>query len=282
MTVAIVTDGAASLPDDRSCTGNVTVVPLRVMIGTAIKEDPPATLAEVLSADPGTVHTACPAPARYLAAVDQCGSRDGVLICTVAATLSGSYQAALQASRRARVPVRVADTGTAAGGQGLVVLAAARAAQAGADLETVAASAAQCGAHVRLVGTVDNMDRLKASGRVPRLAGWAADRMGVHPVFELRVGRIQELRPARSQRSAETRMLERLTASGRTDCALHVAVLHVRALERAQRIFKMTTDAHDPVMGYITEFDIAMAAHLGSGVVGLAWWREQQQRQPFC
>ena len=71
MTVTIVTDGAASLPDDRSRIGNVTVVPLRVMIGTAIKEDPPATLAEILSADPGTVRTACPAPARYLAAVHQ-------------------------------------------------------------------------------------------------------------------------------------------------------------------------------------------------------------------
>ena len=90
------------------------------MIETAIIEDEPATLAEILSADPGTVRTACPAPARYLAAINQCGSSDGVLVCTVAATLSGSYQAALQASRRARVPVRVADTGTAAGGQGLV------------------------------------------------------------------------------------------------------------------------------------------------------------------
>jgi hypothetical protein len=34
-------------------------------------------------------------------------------------------------------------------------------------------------------------------------------------------------------------------------------------------------------MGYITEFDAAMAAHLGPGVVGLAWWREQHQSQPF-
>jgi hypothetical protein len=24
-----------------------------------------------------------------------------------------------------------------------------------------------------------------------------------------------------------------------------------------------------------------MAAHLGPGVVGLAWWREQHQSQPF-
>jgi fatty acid-binding protein DegV len=42
-----------------------------------------------------------------------------------------------------------------------------------------------------------------------------------------------------------------------------------------------TLAAHAPVMGYITEFDAAMAAHLGPGVVGLAWWREQHQSQPF-
>ncbi|PWT74519.1 MAG: hypothetical protein C5B60_06570 [Chloroflexi bacterium] len=274
MTVAIITDGAASLPDERAGIDNVTVVPLRVAIGMVVQEDPTPALAEVLSAHPSTVHTSFPAPSRYLAAINQCRSRVGVVICTVAASLSGSYQAAVHAARRARAPVRVVDTGTAAGGQGLVVLAAARVAETGAALDVVADSAIRCSAQVRLVGTVDTFDRLVASGRVSHLAGWAANQLGVHPVFELRDGRIRELRPAYSQRGAETRMIEYFRASGHPDSALHVSVLHVLAPERAQRILELVVGEQAPVMAYISEFDAAMATHLGPGVVGLAWWRE--------
>ena len=41
MRVAIITDGAASLPDERAEIDNITVVPLRVAIGMAVKEDAP-------------------------------------------------------------------------------------------------------------------------------------------------------------------------------------------------------------------------------------------------
>lgn len=274
MRVAIITDGAASLPDERAEIDNITVVPLRVAIGMAVKEDPPPTLAEVLSAHPSTVHTSFPAPARYLAAINRCHSGAGVVICTVAASLSGSHHAAVWAAKRAQVPVRVVDTRTASGGQGLVVLAAARVAETGASLDVVADSAIQYSARVRLVGTVDSFDRLVASGRVSHLAGWAANRLGVHPVFELRDGRIRELRPAHSHRAAEMRMIECFRASGRPGSALHVSVLHVLAPERARRILELVASEQAPVIAYTSEFDAAMATHLGPGVVGLAWWRE--------
>jgi DegV family protein with EDD domain len=241
------------------------------MIGTSADASPGAVLDEVLAASPGTVRTSCPAPAAYLAAIDGCHSGDGVLICTTAASLSGSYQAALKAAQQARVPVRVIDTETAAGGQGLIVLAAAGAAAAGADLDTVADIAGRCGARVHLVGTVDGLDHLAASGRVPHLVSRAVGQLGVHPVFELHAGRIRELWPARSEHAAEVRMLDRLRALGKPGSALHVSVLHGCAPDRAQRVLEMVVGVRTPATAYISEFDVAMAAHLGPGVVGLAW-----------
>jgi DegV family protein with EDD domain len=270
--VAVITDGAAALPGDRAGIDNVTVVPLRVAIGMAAHEDPPPTMAEVLSAQPDAVHTSGPAPNRYLEAIARCQS-GGAVICTVASSLSGSYQAAVQAARRARVPVRVVDTGTAAGGQGLVVLAAARVARTGAALDEVADAAVQCSARVRLVGTVGTLDRLAASGRVSHLTGWAANSLGVHPVFELRAGRIAQLRPAHSRRAAELRMIECVRAGRSRDWGLQVAVLHVLAPERARRVSDLVAREETPALAYTSEFDVAMAAHLGPDVVGLAWWR---------
>ena len=271
MTVAIITDGAVSLPGDCAESASITVVPFRLMTATAAAAEPPPTLAEILAAPPGEIRTSCPAPARYLAAISQAADGDGALICTTAASLSGSHQAALQAARRATVPVRVIDTGTAAGGQGLIVRAAAQAAGSGADLNAVAAVAERLRADVRLVGTLDNLDRLVASGRLSRLAGWTAAQLGVHPVFELRDGRIRELRPAHSPQAAEARMLDRLRAHYQPGSALHICALHVSAAQRAQRVLAAVTAWRAPDTAYIGDFDVAMAAHMGPGVVGLAW-----------
>lgn len=271
MTVAIITDGAVSLPGGCPAGASITVVPFRLLTGTMAAAEPPPALAEILAAPPGQIRTSCPAPARYLAAIGQAADGDGALICTTAASLSGSHQAALQAARRATVPVRVVDTGTAAGGQGLIVRAAAQAAGSGACLNAVAAVAERVRADVRLVGTLDNLDRLVASGRLSRLAGWTAAQLGVHPVFELHDGRIKELRPAHSPQAAEARMLDRLRAHYRPGSALHVCALHVSAAQRAQRVLAAVTAWRAPDTAYIGDFDAAMAAHLGPGVVGLAW-----------
>jgi DegV family protein with EDD domain len=271
MTVAIIADGAASLPGDCPEKVSIAVVPFRLTSGGSAGAGPPATLAEVLAAPPGQVRTSCPAPVRYLAAIGQVADGDGALICTTAASLSGSYQAALLAARRATVPVLVVDTGTAAGGQGLIVRAAAEAAAAGADLSMVAAAAERLRADVRLVGTLDSLDHLVASGRLSRLAGWTAAQLGVHPVFELRDGRIRELRPAHSPQAAEARMLDRLRAHYRPGAALHVCALHVSAPQRARGVLAAVAAWRAPDTAYISEFDVAMAAHTGPGVVGLAW-----------
>lgn len=264
MTIAIVTDGGASLPAAADRSGDVTVVPLRVLTGAVSGATPaalasPPTLAEVLAASPGTVRTSCPAPRSYLEAFEGCHA-DGVLVCTVAAQLSGSYQAAVTAARRARVPVRVIDTGSAAGGQGLVVLAAARAARAGGGLDAVAAAAVCCASRVRLVGTIKSTTHLVASGRLPQ------------PVFELRGGRIKELWPARSLRAADNRMLECLGTDVSPGLELHVSVLHAAAPERARHLLSTVTGQYRPAFSYLSEFDPATAAHVGPGVVGLAWW----------
>jgi DegV family protein with EDD domain len=271
MTVAIITDGAASLPGDCLDGASITVVPFRLLTGITAAAEPPPALAEILAAPPGQIRTSCPAPARYLAAISQAADGDGALICTTAASLSGSHQAALQAARRATVPVRVVDTGTAAGGQGLIVRAAAEAAGSGADLNAVTATAKRLRADVRLVGTLDNLDRLVASGRLSRLAGWTAAQLGVHPVFELRDSRIRELRPAHTQQAAEARMLDRLRTHYRPGSALHVCVLHVSAPQRARRVLAAVTAWRAPDTAYISDFDVAMAVHTGPGVVGLAW-----------
>ena len=126
--------------------------------------------------------------------------------------------------------VAVLDTGTAAGAQALVVLAAARAAADGRDLPGVVRSAEAVAARVRLAATVADLERLARSGRVPEAARWLGDRLGVRPLFEFRDGRARPLRPAFSAAVARERIVARCVADapgrGPAPGRLHVIVLH--------------------------------------------------------
>ncbi|MGH9269773.1 MAG: DegV family protein, partial [Ilumatobacteraceae bacterium] len=166
----------------------------------------------------------------------------------------------------------VVDTQTAAGAQGLVVLAAARAAANGADLDAVLDVAASAIERVRLVATVPDLTRLAHSGRLPETARRIGASVGAQPLFELRRGRIRPMRPAFSRRGALDRIVDRCTTDGGSG-ALHVAVLHALD-EGAAALLRQRVDELGPASCFVGPFSPVMVAHTGTGLAGLAWWRE--------
>ncbi|HET6950977.1 MAG TPA: DegV family protein [Acidimicrobiales bacterium] len=167
--------------------------------------------------------------------------------------------------------VAVVDTGTAAGAQALVVLAAAEAAAAGDDLAAVKAVAERVAGRVRLVATVADLERLAASGRVPEAARWVGDRLGVRPLFELRGGRVRPLRPAFSAEAAYQRIVARCAEDAVPGGRLHLIVLHALDPAAAARLVELTAPLA-PATCVVGGFGPVMVAHTGRGLAGLAWW----------
>src|SRR6266511_2960388 len=198
MTVGIVTDSAATLPPELASGNEVAIVPMEVTINGRSNGDRRVPLQEVLRHLDDGVRTSSPSPGRFSSAIAAAEDGGGVLVLTVARSMSGTFQVASLAARRAGGPTEVLDTGTAAGGEGLVVLAAARAARAGRPLQEVLEVARRASAGVRLVATLDDLRHLVAGGRLPRGVGWLAGILGVQPLFEFRGGAIRPLLPALS------------------------------------------------------------------------------------
>jgi DegV family protein with EDD domain len=169
--------------------------------------------------------------------------------------------------------VAVLDTGTAAGAQGLVVLAAARAAAEGADQYEVVATAERVAGRVRLAASVADLERLARSGRVPDAARWVGDRLGVRPLFEFRDGRARPLRPAFSAEAALDRIVQRCAAGAGRGARLHVTVLHALNPDAAATLAERVR-ALEPVSFLVGPFSPVMVAHTGRGLAGLAWWWE--------
>ena len=112
---------------------------------------------------------------------------------------------------------------------------------------------------------------------MPGIAGWAGRHLGINPLFEFRDGKARRLRPALSPEAAIERIVQewrrsngQATASGDRD--LHVAALHALAPEAAHDLLARVEAEHHPVSAFVGEFNAVMVAHVGPGLIGLAWW----------
>ena len=265
MSVAVIVDGAVGLDRGVAADWGITVLPLSVAVdGHAVEA------ADVDAAGPGRATTSGPSPGAFAAAFE--GAADGAVVVTVAATLSGTHQAAVIASRLAEVPVRVVDSTTAAGGQALVARAAALAAVAGGSVDDVERAARRATGEVRLVGALASLDGLVRSGRVPGLAGFAGRMLNVNPLFELRDGKVRPLRPAFTRDAARQRMVD-VVGQSRPDgsARLQVIALHAQAADAAHDLLAAVSGGAEPDLAVVTEFGPELVAVTGPGVVGVAW-----------
>jgi DegV family protein with EDD domain len=234
-------------------------------------------LEEVLALVDEGITTSGPSPGDFLDAIERLGNPDGTLVLTVSRELADStYEGARVASRMAPGTVRVVDTATAAGAQGLVVLAAAHAATAGGTLGEVEAEARRVIGRVRLLASLDNLDHVARGGHVPGLLARAGTMVGVRPLLELRHGKVHVLRPSLSKEAARDRMLSIWRASRPEHARLHVAVLHALAPHDAGLLLEAVTAEVEPATMFVGHFSTAMAVHSGPDLTGLAWWWEAE------
>jgi DegV family protein with EDD domain len=273
VTVGVVTDSACSLPADLARARGVRVVPMVVTSAGALRYDGDVGVAELVAVA-GPVTTSGPAPADLAAAIDAADDGHGVVVLTVSQHMSGTYQAARLAAGLTGTPVAVVDTGTAAGAQGLVVLAAAARAERGASLPEVEAHAREVSRRVRLVATLPTLDHLARGGHVPQAVAWARRWLGLQPVLDFHAGHVRPLRPARTSDAAMSRILSQWERSRRPGMALHAAVIHALDPVRAERLRCAVLARQTPDDLFLGSFSAVMVAHTGPGLVGLAWWWE--------
>jgi fatty acid kinase fatty acid binding subunit len=272
LTVAIVTDSAASLPEPVATEAKVAVVPMWLSLGSTAVRDGELSLEEISTRLDDRFSTSGPTPGEFVEAVTAADRGDGVLLLTLSSAMSSTFATAqLAAGMVEGVRVAVLDTGTAAGAEGLVVLAAAAKAATGASLDEVEAAARKASAEVRLVATLPSLEHLARGGRVPGAAAWASRWLNLHPIFEFRRGRVRPLRPARGPRSARQRVLATWADTFVERAALHVAVMHALDEQGAESLLAEVCRRVEPATAFICSFSPVMVAHTGPGLIGLAW-----------
>lgn len=280
---AIIVDSAASLPLDAANLSGVFIVPMTLTLDGASYLDgqdiTPTQFYRRLRATDALPTTSAPPPARYAAEFRRAAADHSAILCIAtgarfsAAMDSAAIAAAEFRKDRPEVPLRLLDSAAAAGSVALAALNAWHAAQQGASLAETDAAAAQVLERARLLAFVDTLRYLWKSGRVPAAAHLGASLLRIKPLFELAGGEVTTLARPRTRRSATRRMLE-LMREDDDGGAIHAAVMHADAVQDAQALRSRIAADFDCAELFVSEFTPVMGAHIGPGVLGVAYWRE--------
>jgi DegV family protein with EDD domain len=276
MSVAVVTDSTAYLPAELLEGYGIHVVPLYVVLpGRSGREGVdigPEDVARALSVRGQTVSTSRPTTGDFLTAYREAlaAGADQLVSVHLSGELSGTSDAArLAAAQVGEHIVTVVDSRSAAMGCGFPVLAAARAAAAGADRAEVAETARQTAAATSTFFVVDTLEHLRRGGRIGAAAAVLGSALAVKPILHVNDGRVVPLEKVRTAARADNRLVQRaVDAAG--DGPVSVAVHHLSAGERAERL---AAELRERLPGlrelHVSELGAAIGAHVGPGAVGV-------------
>ena len=278
--VGIIVDSAASIPSELPFL-KPTVVPLSIIIDeTPYLDQVDISTSDIykkLKSGSHSFSTSAPSPDQfYKAIVDAADKFESILCITVSPKFSGTINSAKVAintfleEQSNPADVRLLDSGSAAGGEGLIVLEACKVAMQSESIDEVERAAKAAAGQVRLLAYVDTLYYLWKGGRVPGIAYLGANMLGLKPLFEMRQGEIIRHGIHRTELDAIDLMTE-LISNHVVSKKIKACVMHADALEQANQVVESLKASTLLVDEYIAELTPAMGVHTGPGTVGVAF-----------
>jgi DegV family protein with EDD domain len=277
VTVRVVTDSTAYLPDPVASEAGLSVVPLRLSLsgrdGHEGIDVSTAEVARALRERRIAVTTSRPAPADFTAAYEKllADGASGIVSVHLSSRLSGTCESAELAAEDFGGRVVVVDSGSAGMALGFVALAASDAAAAGADLDQVRAAAQTAAGNLSTFFYVDTLEFLRRGGRIGAASALLGTALSVKPILHMVDGEVVLREKVRTTGKALARLADLvLEAAGDRDVDL--AVQHLDALDRAQALQGSLLERLGPRVrrSFLAEVGAVVAAHTGPGVIGVA------------
>jgi DegV family protein with EDD domain len=274
MTVKIVTDSVADLPPEVVKELGITVVPILVRWGEELYRDGIDLTAEQFyerlrrSRIPPV--TSVPSPGIFAEVYDRLAEEaDGILAIILSSRLSGTYNVALQSvglmKKKCRVEVIDSKCGTMA--EGFIAMKAAKAAQAGANLDEVIDIARKTIPRVDFLATFDTLEYLKRGGRIGKAEAFLGSILNVNPLITLRDGVVEPIGRTRSRAKAIDRLCEFAMSYSHIE---EMAIEEATTPDEAERIAERLSAKFPKERIYRSKTGPVIGAHTGPGFLIVA------------
>jgi DegV family protein with EDD domain len=278
--VTVITDSTAYIPKEALGELNIPVMPLWLLWGDerfrdGVDIDPPTFYSRLREAKVLPT-TSQPSAGEFEQFFREAGGEgDGIAAVLVSSKLSGTVASAqLAQADLPELNIRIVDSLSISMSLGFIVLAAARAADAGKSLDEVIAAAEEMRKRVHILFAVDTLKYLHRLGRIggaKRLLGTA---LSIKPLLHLEDGRVEALTQVRTKRKAIAHMLEEVEKRLDGKRIAEAAVLDIDTREEGDAVAEQVKARFDLTTVYRTAVSPVVGTHAGPGTVGIAFYAE--------
>lgn len=281
--VAILADSIACLTPEMVKQYELQIIPANIHFDGRIYRDgvdiSSADAYRLLEKSPDHFASSPASVGEYMDAYREASAKAESILClTLSSKLSTLYEMARVAREEAKdeLPktlIEVVDSKTAAVGEGLIILAAARAAAEGKSLVEVITVAKAVRDRVSVIGIMETIRYVYRTGRIPRITAKVGSILNIKPIFTITEGVVRIAGLSRSKEQAVKRAFEIMRrAVGASP--VHVAVAHADALEEGERLKEQISSEFNCIELWLTDFSAVMAYAAGTGVIAIAFYTE--------
>lgn len=273
MTVKVVTDSTSDIPPDLVRELGITVVPIYVIFGQKVYRD-----RVDIGEDEfyhklvfGSVYptTSVPSPQDFADAYNKLAAEtDEIISIHVSSKLSGTCNSALLGTQLVdkKCRVEVVDSMSMSMGLGLSVIAAAKEARAGDNLEQVTQSARRTVLQVHSLIMANTLKYAVKGGRLSKAYGLLGTVLGVKPILGMRDGDVFLAGLARTRAKALQRMYEFAASFPRVQ---EIALGYTTEYDDAKTIAERLKMPFPETPVYIARVGPAVGAYGGPGGLGM-------------
>jgi len=277
--VAVVSDTTAYFPTDVAEANVIRIVSLYVNFGSE-RTEREADIADYdvfydeLRSAAKLPTTSQPSVGDFVSVYEPLLSEgQDVVSIHIAGGLSGTPEAARQAKEtlerdgKGGDRVHVIDSRTAAGGLGLVALAAARRAADGGDADSVVAATLAAREELKMWFAIDTLEFLKRGGRIGAASAWIGSTLKIKPILSVE-SEITPVERVRTSGRAFERMVDYARQRAESGADAWV-VQHIQAPDQAIQLAERCREifGHEPA--FTSELGPVLGAHTGPGLLGV-------------
>jgi DegV family protein with EDD domain len=275
--VVVVTDSTCNLPEDIVEEYGIPVIPqILNWDGQSLRDGvdiSPEAFYERLAASETIPTTSQASAGEFLEFFRQAAeTAESIVAILISDELSGTLDSARTAAGMLPdLSIEIVDSRSASLGLGLIVLAAARAAQEGMDHAEVAQLARDMVPRMRVMFVVDTLEYLHKGGRIGGASRLIGSMLSLKPVLHLHDGRIEPLARIRTKRKAIRHLLDVAADDVKGVENLRGGVLSASSSKDAQAIVDEISQRMRPVELIQNELTPVIGTHVGPGTVGFAY-----------
>jgi len=280
MTVAVVTDSTAYIPEEQRKALGIHMVPLSVTFGNeTYREEIDITADEFyqkVREDEELPKTSQPSIGLVTELLNELAKdHDEVIFVTLSSGISGTYQTVITANTMADgIEVTAYDSEISCYAQGYYAIEAATLAKQGKSSKEILARLDEIKQSLRAYFVVDDLTHLQRGGRLSGAQAFIGSMLQVKPILHFVDKKIVPFEKIRTKKKALKRVFELLDEDASKGQPLRLVVIHANREQEAFSIKEDIEKQYPHITVDISYFGPVIGTHLGEGAIGLGWYKE--------